>query len=159
MARGRRALGATRAASGAALRPALRDLRDTRAWDAFADKWRETLPRMRADSTDNGSRSGSRTTRTGCAPELVALLQSIDSPFVGACVDFGNNLALLEDPDETIELLTPYAITTHLKDMARAANRVGFELSEVPLGRDSSRSNATSTAAQGEAPTCHCASR
>jgi sugar phosphate isomerase/epimerase len=69
------------------------------------------------------------------APELVALLREIDSRHVGACVDFGNNLALLEDPDETIEMLAPFAVTTHLKDMAVRRTDEGFELSEVPLGQ------------------------
>ncbi len=50
-------------------------------------------------------------------------------------MDFGNNLALLEDPDETIALLAPFAVTTHLKDMAVRRTADGFELSEVPLGQ------------------------
>ena len=39
--------------------------------------------------------------------ERVAALQKIDSEFVGACVDTGNNFALLEDPVETAECLHP----------------------------------------------------
>jgi 3-oxoisoapionate decarboxylase len=109
---------------------------DTRAaWDAFADKWRETLPRLRAEFNKQRLPIGIENHKDWLAPELVALLKSIDSPFVGACVDFGNNIALLEDPDETMELLTPYAITTHLKDMAIRRTELGFELSEVPLGQ------------------------
>ncbi len=66
--------------------------------------------------------------------ELVALLRSVDSPYLGACVDFGNNVAFLEDPLELAEALAPFAITTHLKDMAVRPYEQGFELSEVPLG-------------------------
>jgi sugar phosphate isomerase/epimerase len=109
---------------------------DTRAaWDAFAGKWRETLPRMRAEFNRRRLPIGIENHKDWLAPELVALLKSIDSPYVGACVDFGNNIALLEDPDETLELLTPYAVTTHLKDMAIRRTELGFELSEVPLGQ------------------------
>jgi 3-oxoisoapionate decarboxylase len=66
--------------------------------------------------------------------ELVEMLRRASSPFVGACVDFGNNVALLEDPVELARKLAPYAVTTHLKDMAVKRYDQGFELSEVPLG-------------------------
>ena len=68
------------------------------------------------------------------ADELVELIRSVGSPYLGACVDFGNNISLLEDPLDTVTRLAPYAITTHLKDMALRPYEGGFELSEVPLG-------------------------
>jgi 3-oxoisoapionate decarboxylase len=109
---------------------------ETRAtWEAFAARWRETLVRMRPEFNRHRLEIGIENHKDWLAPELAALLREIDSPQVGACVDFGNNLALLEDPDETIELLAPHAITTHLKDMAVRRTDSGFELSEVPLGK------------------------
>jgi 3-oxoisoapionate decarboxylase len=104
------------------------------AWDAFVARWRETLVRMRPEFNRHSLEIGIENHKDWLAPELVALLHQIDSPQVGACVDFGNNLALLEDPDETIDLLAPHAVTTHLKDMAVRPTDSGFELSEVPLG-------------------------
>ena len=68
------------------------------------------------------------------ADELVEMLRRASSPWVGACVDFGNNMALLEDPVDLARKLAPYAVTTHLKDMAVRRYDQGFELSEVPLG-------------------------
>jgi sugar phosphate isomerase/epimerase len=68
------------------------------------------------------------------AEELVELVRSVDSHYLGVCVDFGNNLALLEDPLDTARALAPYAVTTHLKDMAVRPYERGFELAEVPLG-------------------------
>jgi sugar phosphate isomerase/epimerase len=65
---------------------------------------------------------------------LVELLRAIDSPQVGACVDTGNSLALLEPPLETVEALAPYAFTTHLKDLGLEEYADGFLMSEVPLG-------------------------
>ncbi len=103
-------------------------------WRAFADHWEATLVRMRPAFDRHGLQIGIENHKDWLADELVALLRAIDSPYVGACVDFGNNLALLEDPDETIALLAPYAVTTHLKDMAVRTTPDGFELSEVPLG-------------------------
>lgn len=49
-------------------------------------------------------------------------------------MDTGNSIALLEDPLEVVETLAPYAVTTHIKDMAVQEMPTGFLLSEVPLG-------------------------
>lgn len=68
------------------------------------------------------------------AGEHVELLREVRSPLFGACIDTGNNLALLETPDETVEALAPFAFTTHLKDMGVAEYPEGFLLAEVPLG-------------------------
>jgi sugar phosphate isomerase/epimerase len=104
------------------------------AWNAFASKWRETLPRMRPEFDRHRLEIGIENHKDWLAAELVALITSIGSAYVGACVDFGNNIALLEDPDDTIEQLAPHAVTTHVKDMAIRQTEQGFELSEVPLG-------------------------
>ena len=68
------------------------------------------------------------------ASELVRLLERVDCEGIGACVDTGNSIALLEDPMEVVETLAPWAFTTHLKDMAVEEYDQGFLLSEVPLG-------------------------
>lgn len=69
------------------------------------------------------------------AAELAEMLGKISSPHLGACVDTGNSIALLEDPVQVVETLAPYAVTTHIKDMAVQETPVGFLLSEVPLGQ------------------------
>jgi sugar phosphate isomerase/epimerase len=68
------------------------------------------------------------------AKALVELLKAIDSPSVGACVDTGNSLALLEPPLETAETLVPYAFSMHLKDIGVEEYADGFLMAEVPLG-------------------------
>lgn len=68
------------------------------------------------------------------AAELVDVLKRLDSRHVGACVDTGNNLSLLEEPLEVVEALAPWARSVHLKDMAVAEYPDGFLLAEVPLG-------------------------
>ena len=68
------------------------------------------------------------------AAELVELLHKLGSEFIGACVDIGNNLALLEEPMTVVETLAPFAFSTHIKDMAVQEYADGFLLSEVPLG-------------------------
>lgn len=66
--------------------------------------------------------------------ELADMLRKLSNPHIGACLDTGNSLALLEDPMATVETLAPFAVTTHLKDMAVQLCEDGFLLSEVPLG-------------------------
>jgi sugar phosphate isomerase/epimerase len=68
------------------------------------------------------------------AVELVDLVKAQDSPFVGVCVDLGNDIALLQTPEETVRMLAPHAFTTHVKDMGVEEYADGFLLSEVPLG-------------------------
>jgi sugar phosphate isomerase/epimerase len=68
------------------------------------------------------------------AAELLEALKTADSPFVGVCVDTGNNLALLEDAEELVAALAPHAFTTHIKDMGVQEYADGFLLAEVPLG-------------------------
>jgi 3-oxoisoapionate decarboxylase len=68
------------------------------------------------------------------AEEQVVLLREHSSEYLGVCLDTGNNIALLDDPYVSIKLLAPYAVCTHIKDMAVNECAEGFLLSEVPLG-------------------------
>ncbi len=67
--------------------------------------------------------------------ERVALFEHISSEFVGACVDTGNSIALLEDAVETVEALAPWAHCVHLKDQAVQLYEDGFLLGDIPLGQ------------------------
>lgn len=66
--------------------------------------------------------------------EQVKLYKDYSSEYFGACIDTGNNLAILEDPMEVIEKLSPYAVTTHLKDATLEEYDEGFLLGDIPLG-------------------------
>jgi sugar phosphate isomerase/epimerase len=69
------------------------------------------------------------------ADELVDLMKSHQSEYLGVCLDFGNNIALLDDPLNVVEMLAPFTIATHVKDMGVEWYNDGFLLSEVVLGR------------------------
>ncbi len=69
------------------------------------------------------------------ADELLEILSRFSSEYLGVCLDFGNNISLLDSPLETIEKLAPYTVVTHLKDMAADLYEEGILLSEVVLGR------------------------
>jgi 3-oxoisoapionate decarboxylase len=66
--------------------------------------------------------------------QIVEILKGYSSENVGACLDFGNNISLLDDPMDVVEQLAPYALTTHVKDMGLEFYPDGFLLSEVRLG-------------------------
>jgi len=68
------------------------------------------------------------------SPEQAAWLRRVSSEWVGVHFDFGNNIALCEDPAETLGHLLPFIFACHIKDMAVAPYEDGFLLSEVPLG-------------------------
>ena len=68
------------------------------------------------------------------ADEMTALIQKHSSEYLGVCLDFGNNISLLDDPMYVIEKLAPFAVATHLKNMAVEPYEDGFLLSEVLLG-------------------------
>lgn len=68
------------------------------------------------------------------AADLVEVIKRVNSEWVGVNLDLGNNVSVLDDPNQAIEELAPYAITTHFKDMAVKEYEDGFLLSEVPLG-------------------------
>jgi len=66
--------------------------------------------------------------------ELHSLLTKISSEHLGVCFDFGNNIALLEEPETALKILAPWVKTTHIKDMAIESYDEGFKIAEVPLG-------------------------
>jgi sugar phosphate isomerase/epimerase len=103
-------------------------------WTAFDRKWRDQLRDLKPAIERHPIKVGIENHKDFTAAELAELLRSLDSANIGACVDFGNNISLLEDPLDTVRTLAPYAVTTHLKDMAVKTTADGFELSEVPLG-------------------------
>ncbi len=69
------------------------------------------------------------------AIELVDMIKKIGSESIGVTLDFGNSIALLEDPMEVVQTLAPYIFSTHVKDMGVSGYADGFLLSEVPMGK------------------------
>ena len=104
------------------------------AWTAFASHWADVLQRIKSSIERHRLQLGIENHKDWTVSELASLLARLDSPSIGACVDFGNNIAFLEDPMHLVSALAPWAVTTHLKDMAVRRSEAGFELSEVPLG-------------------------
>ena len=104
------------------------------AFRAFFEKAKESLALARAIVEKHEVRLAVENHKDLQAPDLVVLVTKLDTPFVGVCLDTGNNLALLEHPHETAELLAPQVFTTHIKDMGVEEYAGGFLMSEMPLG-------------------------
>ena len=66
--------------------------------------------------------------------EILWLLDRVDSPVVGACIDTVNGLHVTEDPMAAIERLTPRAFTNHFRDDRIEFQRWGFKLVGTSVG-------------------------
>jgi sugar phosphate isomerase/epimerase len=71
------------------------------------------------------------------ADEMVDLLATIDSPWLGVCLDTANNLRLFEDPVAVAKALAPWARATHIKDLGvlRGDPKQFAFWPSVPLGK------------------------
>lgn len=69
------------------------------------------------------------------ADELANALQQLNTEWIGVTLDFGNSIALVEDPMNVIETLVPFTFSTHVKDIGLEEYSDGFLMSEVPLGK------------------------
>jgi sugar phosphate isomerase/epimerase len=71
------------------------------------------------------------------ADEMVELMGRLRSPWLGVCLDTGNNLRLHEDPVMVAEKLAPFTRATHVKDIwVRRGDPNDFAFwPSVPLGK------------------------
>ena len=69
------------------------------------------------------------------ADELASALQRLNTEWIGVTLDFGNSIALMEDPMKVVETLVPFTFSTHVKDIGLEEYADGFMMSEVPLGK------------------------
>jgi sugar phosphate isomerase/epimerase len=69
--------------------------------------------------------------------EMLQLLRSVDSPFLGINFDTGNFVRLLDDPVKAMDALAPYTYATHIKDL-KIQHRVPADewyfFSSAPVG-------------------------
>ncbi len=101
---------------------------------AFYEQSRQILRRIDPIARKHRLKIAIENHKDHTSDELAELMQEFSSEWLGVLVDTGNNLALLEDPAQTIATLAPFAMSVHLKDMALQPAEDGFLLSEVPLG-------------------------
>jgi 3-oxoisoapionate decarboxylase len=68
------------------------------------------------------------------AREVKTIIEESGKDFVGACLDTGNPMWVVEDPFVTLETLGPYVVTTHIRDSAVFEAPNGAAAQWVALG-------------------------
>jgi len=66
--------------------------------------------------------------------EILWVIEQVNHPFVGACIDTVNAWHMAEDPMRAIENLAPVAFTNHFRDDRIDFHRDGFKVSGVAVG-------------------------
>ena len=66
--------------------------------------------------------------------EILWLLDLVNRPVVGACIDTVNALMVTEDPMQAISNLAPRAFTNHFRDDRIELQRYGFKLTGAAVG-------------------------
>jgi sugar phosphate isomerase/epimerase len=69
--------------------------------------------------------------------EILQLLESVDSPYLGLNFDTGNFARLLDDPVKAMQKLAPFTLATHIKDLKinrQAAVDDWYFFSTAPVG-------------------------
>ncbi|GHB13599.1 sugar phosphate isomerase/epimerase family protein [Salinicola rhizosphaerae] len=90
------------------------------------------LPRLR----DQGVTLALETYEQVSVDALMGVIERIDDPHIGVCLDPANCVAALESPESVIERTADRVVNLHIKDFhfTRAAGWVGFQLIGCPLG-------------------------
>jgi sugar phosphate isomerase/epimerase len=65
--------------------------------------------------------------------ELAYLIETIDDPLVGVCLDPLNSITMLVSPVETIATLAPLAVSAHIKNAVVTRPKTGFYIGGCPL--------------------------
>ena len=67
---------------------------------------------------------------------LAQIIESINSSFVGICLDTVNSLGALETPDVVVDTLGRYVVNLHIKDflIRRTDHNLGFVVEGTPAG-------------------------
>jgi len=68
------------------------------------------------------------------ADEILWVIQQVNHPLVGACVDTVNSMGVLENPEYAVKKLAPYAFCNHFCDHKLTRDQFGIRFHGVALG-------------------------
>ena len=97
----------------------------------------KVLRAVRSEALDLGMKIGIETHGDLLAWEVRELIEEAGKDFVGATIDTRNPVNLAEDPMVTLEILGPYALTTHVGDSVVFEHPRGAVTQWVALGEGS----------------------
>ena len=98
---------------------------------SFAEKLKVSAP----TAEDAGIKIAVENHCDSFSEEIVWLLDRVNHPAVGACIDTVNALMVMEDPMQAIENLAPRAFTNHFRDDRIEFQRYGFKLTGTAVGK------------------------
>jgi sugar phosphate isomerase/epimerase len=107
---------------------------DLDAWKSFVADSKARIARVAPLLEKHKFALGVENHKDWIMEEMVPLLKSYSSEYLGSCIDFGNNMSLLEDSMDVVQALAPFVVCTSIKDMAVDEYEDGFLLQEVALG-------------------------
>lgn len=69
--------------------------------------------------------------------DFTCILETINSPCLGICLDTVNSFGALEGPEVVVEALGPWTVNLHVKDfkIRRADHMMGFRIEGTPAGQ------------------------
>ncbi|NER34916.1 MAG: sugar phosphate isomerase/epimerase [Oscillatoria sp. SIO1A7] len=97
---------------------------------SFAEKLKEAAP----VAEEVGVKIAVENHCDSFSEEILWLLDLVNHPVIGACVDTGNALFVMEDPMVAIENLVPRAFTNHFRDDRIEYQPYGFKLTGAAVG-------------------------
>jgi len=73
------------------------------------------------------------------ADDFVQIMEKVNSPFVGICLDCANSLGVGEGFHEVVQKLAPHTVNFHLKEISikRKYHMMGFDIEGKPFGEGS----------------------
>ena len=98
--------------------------------ESFADRLKGSAPAAEAA----GIKIAVENHCDSFSDEILWLLDLVDHPAVGACIDTVNALMVMEDPMQAIANLAPRAFTNHFRDDRIEMQRYGFKLTGAAVG-------------------------
>jgi len=66
--------------------------------------------------------------------EMKMMVEAVGTDIMGVCLDSGNPVWMLEDPHMTLEMLVPYALTSHVRDSVVWLAPEGINVRWVNMG-------------------------
>lgn len=71
------------------------------------------------------------------AQTLAGIIQQLDHPLVGICLDTVNSFGAMEGPEIVVEILGPYVVNLHVKEFVirRMSHNMGFVVTGAPAGQ------------------------
>lgn len=103
-------------------------------WQEMVDRAVVQLRSVAPKAAEHGIKIGLENHLDLTADELLEVVERIDSPQIGVCLDTGNSLGMMEDPLETAAKLAPHVVTTHVKDWKLGWTRRGYQFAACRMG-------------------------